>query len=371
VIRESAAAPAVPATGTYAKERDLPALAQALTTWLEPRVGGPTEVAGLSYPTGAGISNETIFFDAIWSDEDGRHEKSLVLRIHPDKFQIFLEPDFDLQVQILRTLAGGGHVTVPNVRWFEQDDSVLGRPFFVMDRMLGRVPVSNPNYNAIGWLHDAEPAQRRHLWRAAMEQLCRIAEVPVESVSFLHKPHWGKSGLEQQFAYWESSLGWACGNEPPAVLVDALERLRDTFPENTDDALSWGDARIGNMMFDAEFNVLGVMDWEGVSLGGAVQDLAWWLVIDDIYSRGSGYPLLEGMGSREETIDFWEDRLRRDADYLAWHEAFVAFKTSILSSRIQEASKGTSLDVPMNKRSAVHPRMVELLEVDLTTKRTR
>jgi len=365
------AAQVAPAPGTYAKERDLSALADALSCWLEPRVGSPVSISGLSHPIGAGISNETIFFDATWAGESGAHTDSLVLRIHPDKFQIFLEPSFDVQVKVLRALEAGGRVAVPTVRWFEEDSAVLGRPFFVMDRMKGRVPVSNPNFNATGWLHDSRPDQQRHLWESAMEQLCRIAEVPVETVPFVDKPHWGRSGLEQQFAYWERSLQWACDGQPPAALSHALERLRGTFPQHEDNSLSWGDARIGNMMFDDNYNVLGVMDWEGVSLGGAVQDLAWWLFVDDVYSRGSGLARLEGLGSREETIYFWENRLQRHADFLLWHEAFAALKTSILSTRIEAAARGTSLNIPASATSPVSPRLLELVDADIASRDAR
>ena len=87
------------------------------------------------------------------------------------------------------------------------------------------------------------------------------------------------------------------------------------------------------MMFDKDFQLLGVMDWEQASLGGAMQDLGWWLFFDDFHSRSIGVQRLDGLGTRQETIDFWCDRTGRKAGQLQWYEAFAGYKLAIIMSR--------------------------------------
>jgi aminoglycoside phosphotransferase (APT) family kinase protein len=89
------------------------------------------------------------------------------------------------------------------------------------------------------------------------------------------------------------------------------------------------------MMFDDDFEVVAVMDWEQPSLGGALHDLAWWLELSNImHSTGSGRPHLEGMGTREETIALWQELTGISTANIEWYEAFTRVKTSCLGIRM-------------------------------------
>jgi len=235
----------------------------------------------------------------------------------------FVDTDFREQYDLLDLLHGERLVKVSEMHWYEPDESVLGQPFFVMSRLAGRVPVSFPPYNRSGWLFDANPAQRRALWRSAVEELARIHSVPVDLVRFLDKPHLGASGLEQQLTYWERSISWSTGDANPDVLVETGEWLRANLPAQRSDGLSWGDARIGNMAFGDDFRLVGVMDWEQASLAGGLHDLGWWVFFDDYHSTDQGLTRLDGLGTRAETIELWEDLTGNRADDLQWHEVFA------------------------------------------------
>ena len=84
-------------------------------------------------------------------------------------------------------------------------------------------------------------------------------------------------------------MGVRTGSEHP--IVDRLwEWLEANVPSATPTGLSWGDARLGNTMFDDDFRLVVVMDWELVSLGTPIMDLGWWLFFDDVHSET--YPRL-------------------------------------------------------------------------------
>ena len=107
--------------------------------------------------------------------------------------------------------------------------------------------------------------------------------------------------------------------------------LRNRWPKNQPPGLVWGDARLGNMMFDDNFEVVAVMDWEQPSLGGALHDLAWWLLMSEVMHGGGGRPRLDGMGSREDTIALWRELTGIPIDDLDWYEAFTSLKVGCLS----------------------------------------
>ena len=62
---------------------------------------------------------------------------------------------------------------------------------------------------------------------------------------------------------------------PSPLLADCFAWLEDNFPtEVGGDALSWGDGRIGNMMF-RDNEVVAVLDWEMAAVAPPEVDLGW------------------------------------------------------------------------------------------------
>ncbi|MBA4862826.1 phosphotransferase family protein [Streptomyces sp. PSKA54] len=342
----------------FAKGRDLDAAAAALRPWLAARLGvADVDVTGMFYPQGAGVSNETILFEA----RTGDHVDELVLRVAPAReHQMFLEPRFRLQYDILAALRRLGSVRVPEALWYEDDPAVLGRPFYLMRRMRGRVPVSMPVYNASGWLAEATPAQRRVLWDSAMRQFAAIHRVPVAEVPFVDLPDHGATGDEQQLAYWSRFATWALGDDIPEAVHALLDWLTAHRPPASVPGLSWGDARIGNMMFGDDFHVVGVMDWEQASLAGPMADLGWWLLFDDIHSVEHGVARLDGLGTRQETLDRWQELTGRQVESLHWHEVFAGLKAGLLGLHTRRSMKLPNADERANPFLQRSCRMLDL-----------
>jgi aminoglycoside phosphotransferase (APT) family kinase protein len=330
--------------------RDLAILADNLRGWIAGRLPEARDIAitGLDYPRGAGQSHETILFDLAWREGGKRREQGCVVRIKPAGFTVFPDDLFDQQYRVMEAVRASGLVRVARTLWFEEDSSVLGRPFFVMEKVHGRVPVSIPHYARTGFLHDASPAQRSHLWEAAVRQLAAIQRVPLDGLGFLEgQPH-ARRGLAQEWDKYTRFVAWLqeddhSRREYGQVLEAALARLESAWPDNQPEGLVWGDARIGNMMFDDSFDVVAVMDWEQPSLGGALHDLAWFSVLSEtMHGKNSsavgGY--LEGMGTREETIALWEEVCGKSAADLPWYEEFANLKMSCTGIRLGQLRGG-------------------------------
>jgi aminoglycoside phosphotransferase (APT) family kinase protein len=317
----------------FSKGRDLDHARRAMEPWLAATFGvDGVEICGFDYPAGAGVSNETILIDLV-STPGSPVPPAVVLRVHPAPAnQLFLDPDLRMQYDLLDALGRHTDVRVAKVFGYEEDPSILGLPFFVMERLRGRVPVSMPVYNATGFLVDAMPEQRRRLWEDALEQLCRIATVPVEILGCLARSV-DTRDLDGQIDYWERCVEWSLGDDRAPQFDDVRAWLGANRPARQEVGLAWGDARIGNVMFDGRFEVAGVMDWEQASLGGPMLDLAWWLLFDDYHSVGHGLPRLEGLGGREETIDIWTERTGHEVHDLHWYEVFAGYRLATLAER--------------------------------------
>ena len=134
--------------------RDLEQLSHILVGWLSAAMpeARDLQVTDLAYPLGAGLSHETILFDAHWS-EDGRDvQRGMVVRIKPSRHHVYQDDMFAEQYRLMQLMHDGGLVRVARPLWFEADPVVLGAPFFVMEKVAGRVAVSYPPYSQQGWL---------------------------------------------------------------------------------------------------------------------------------------------------------------------------------------------------------------------------
>jgi aminoglycoside phosphotransferase (APT) family kinase protein len=315
--------------------RDLDHLARQLGAWLQGRLpeAQGIGVKNLDYPRGAGLSHETILFDAFWSQDGQKRQRGCVLRIRPTGHQVFPDVFFEEQYKLMRALHAHRSVRVAEPYWFEPDPALLGAPFFVMEQKHGRVPVSLPPYAETGWVAEASPAQRRKIWENGVRQLAAVQTMPLADLGFLRGTNpAARDGLAQEWEKYQHFIDWAADEHFAPVFHAASNRLLAAWPKNQPPGLVWGDARLGNMMFDEQFNVVAVMDWEQPSLGGALHDLAWFIVISDgMHGATATRPRLAGMGTREETIALWHEITDISTDDIEWYEDFTRLKLSCCS----------------------------------------
>ena len=94
--------------------------------------------------------------------------------------------------------------------------------------------------------------------------------------SFLgHDPD-GPSALRQHLEEWRDYYRWLDPAEPIPVIEDAFAWIEANWPSEDGGVpvLSWGDARIGNMIYDG-FRPAAVLDWEMASIAPRGIDLGW------------------------------------------------------------------------------------------------
>ncbi len=320
-------------------ERDLEADRRRLTAWLG-RVLPDTRdlsISELTTPQATGFSNDTLLFDATWRQAGRRQTRGLVARVEPTGFQVFPEYDLALQYRVLELLAASD-VPVPRVHWLEAEDtSVLGAPFFVMERVDGRIPTDSPPYHVGGWMTGVEPAEREAIWWNGLEVMTRIHRLDwrASGFDFLERPELGPPGLGQQLEYYERYLSWAARGKPQPTVQPALEWLIKHRPQDEPLGICWGDARIGNIIFDGTTPVA-VLDWEMVTLGNPEQDLAWWLFLDRHHSEGMSAPRLPGFPGRDETLARYAELTGRPVEHLSYYEVFAGFRFAVIMLRLAQ-----------------------------------
>ena len=319
------------------QQRDLAVARGALSRWLADRLGaGDVTLSEITGPAFTGFSNETLLFDAEWTAEGERHRQGMVARVKPTAYTIFLESVFEEQYRVMEALGRRSDVLVPPVVGYESDESVLGAPFFVMQKIDGRIPEDNPPYHTEGWVTGIAPDDRATMWWSGIEQMARVHHVDWRALGldFLDDASRGQAGIEQQLDYYGEYLEWAAEGRPQPVTEAAFEWLRANRPQPDGPAgLCWGDSRIGNMIFD-DHRCVAVLDWEMVTLGPWEQDLAWWLFLDRHHSEGLGVDRLEGFPSHADTVARYEQLMGRAAEHLDYYEVFAGFRFAVVMIRV-------------------------------------
>lgn len=318
--------------------RDLELTRKRLTEWFESKLPDARRIrlSDLSAPGMTGFSNDTVLFDVDYELGGQQRREPVVARIKPGGYPVF--PEYDLSRQFaVQKMLGETDVPVARMYWEEKDDAVLGAPFYVMERVAGQIPTDNPPYHAGGWLTESSPEQREQLWWSGIEVLARIHRLDWEHLGFrfLAMPDRGDTPLAQQIDYYEDYLEWAARGKPQPTVAAALEWLKANQPANDRVSLVWGDARIGNMIFQ-EHRCVAVLDWEMVTLGDPVEDFAWWLFLDRHHSEGIDTPRLPGFPSREQTIARYEELMGFPVENVDYYEAFAAFRFAIIMIRLAQ-----------------------------------
>ena len=339
-------------------------LCTRLEQWLTRKLPDAGEFHVTFQGAAEGGSSDTTFLNICWVGGEGPTSQALVLRRQPSSFQVYPDPELDRQVRVLQALAREGTVPVPAVSWFEADAAVIGSPFFLMTRIEGRTLSTFPSYNQSGWLAQATPSQRERLWRSGVQTLARIHRLDAAQFAFLNRPAEGVSGLEQQLAYWNRYIGTMLGGSTHPLLLEASRWLAGNVPKPAPTALSWGDARLGNMIF-RNFECVAVLDWETVSLGGPEEDLGWWLFYDEFFSTGLGLQRLEGLGGREETLRLWEQETGRRVTNMHFHDIFAAHRVALTIERVTKlhAARGVVLPVGSGDENPATLKLARLMEL--------
>lgn len=320
----------------HPEKRDLDLTQKQLCAWLAGKLPGARDVQVTVHgaPSSSGFSSDTIFFDAAWTDGAGPHRESLVARFKPRGVTVFPTYDVGLQYRVMKILGDTG-VPVPRMRWDEPDAGPLGVPFYVMDRLDGRVPADNPPFHMTGWVADLSPEQRERMWWNGLEAMIRVHRLDWRALGFdsLDEPQRGATPLEQQLHYYDF-LTWGFNRTRYPVFEAAQLWLRANQPAEQPVAICWGDARVGNQIFNEQLDVVAVIDWEMVRLGDPVQDLAWFMAIDRFLWEGYGMERLAGFPGRAATIARWEELVGREARHLPYYDILGLYKFALVVGRV-------------------------------------
>jgi aminoglycoside phosphotransferase (APT) family kinase protein len=321
---------------------------EALGEWLARQLAGrgcrEVLLGELSEPD-AGYSGRTVFAEVSWTGPDGsRERRELVVRVQTPDQQLFVAPDALRQARIMAALGGCPGVPVPEIWFTEADPGVLGAPFYVMDRVRGRVPGDVPSWHKKGWTVGLSPAQRERLHDNGLAALVALHQVDWRrsKLDFLAPAGQG-TALDRYLAQLE---GWYAWCEPsrrfgPDILAAGLRHVLEHRPDDPADGVVWGDARVGNMCFADDLSVAALFDWETATIGSPGIDLGWWLMFERYLCEAQGLRRLEGVPGREGTIARYRELGGAPVPDVDYYELLAGVVMTLITSKLADVLTST------------------------------
>lgn len=264
-----------------------------------------------------GHSAEMMVLTVVAQHGDQETRRDVVLRLRP-KPPALLEPyDLARQFGILRALTPTA-VRVPPTLWLEDTGEVLGRPFFVMERVGGDV-----------YEMDA-PAD------VADETVVRMCESLAEQIAAIHTVDLDATGLralddggdhlDRELGHWAREMHRVKRGPLPA-LERLLHALQDSKPQSCPTVtLVHGDAKPGNFAFSAG-EVSAVFDWEMTTVGDPLTDIGW---LELLWMQPVGITSHPAALSIDSLLAHYESASGIRLQNRSWYRALNAYKMAVI-----------------------------------------
>lgn len=334
----------------------LTSTAETIRAYLQTKLPGAEDLTLTSFThTPGGWSHEIYLFDARWQEEDQERRQGFCLRKDPGNGLLRDLSTLAEQYRVLQCLEPTSLPT-PRVYWYEADPTLLGGPFFVMERVEGEVP--NP-WSKQGKQFYAAAAERGALPRSFVETLATLHSLDWRGagLDFLGVPDSGDAFARAEVAKWESLIGQSL-KRPEPMLTELTEWLNANAPSTRRLALVHGAYRTGNLIIHDDA-VAAVIDWELQVIGDPLYDVAY--VLSDLNREGS--PLLSCVIERDQFLDTYQELtgITVDLEVCRWYELLYMLRsTAFWLSASDLFASGRNRDLRLARTTYSVPVVLEM-----------
>jgi aminoglycoside phosphotransferase (APT) family kinase protein len=218
-------------------------------------------------------------------------------------------------------------VPVPQVVLFHAERDVVGTPFYIMEKLPGRV------FSECALPH-MTPHDRKAIYLGMAEAMAALHQVDWAAIGL---SDYGREGsyFSRQLARW--SRQWAMSKTRDDAAIELLiQWLGKNMPDETETTISHGDFRLGNLMFHpTEPRVVGILDWELSTLGHPLADVAFncmaFRTLPEEYGGIRGLDLNAlGIPLEADYLNHYYKCSGRKDGVTAFHFAFALFRMAVI-----------------------------------------
>jgi aminoglycoside phosphotransferase (APT) family kinase protein len=216
------------------------------------------------------------------------------------------------------------------------DASVLGAPFYLMERLHGVIIRRRPP-PGLG-LDEATAAA---LCRALVDTLAELHAIDYQAIGLgdFGKP---EGYVARQVSGWTKRYRGA-QTDQVAVVDEVAAWLAANQPAESGASIIHNDYKFDNLVLDPSqiTRIIGILDWEMTTIGDPLMDLgtalSYWVQASDadvIKMIGFGPTMLPGMLTRREVAERYAEVTGRDTADILFYYCYGLFKTAVVVQQI-------------------------------------
>ena len=194
--------------------------------------------------------------------------RSFVMRAKPGPVAKLLPSAhaIEREYKVIAALANTD-VPVPKVYCLCEDESVIGRAFYIMECVEGRVLWEQS-------LPGMSPSERTAIYAELNRTIAKLHKVDYKAIGLAD---FGKPGnyFTRQIGRWSKQYQ-ASETEPIEAMNKLIEWLPSHIPAGDETSIVHGDFRLDNTIFHpTEPRILAILDWELSTLGHPLADFSY------------------------------------------------------------------------------------------------
>lgn len=263
-------------------------------------------------------------------------DRELVLRRPPIGAKIKTAHDMGREYRILAHLHPV-YAKVPRPLLFCEDETVLGAPFYVMERVKGIILRAQPPRGL-----DLSPGTLRRLSEVFVDNLAEIHGIDYEAAGLaeLGSP---QGYVSRQVTGWTKRYYNARTDDVPEVEQTATWLHEHLPPDSARSSLIHNDYKYDNLVLSPGdlTRVVAVLDWEMATIGDPLMDfgttLGYWVEATDPEEwQQYGFVLtkLPGNFTRNEVLDYYTQRTGREISNPVFYYAYGLLKIAVIVQQI-------------------------------------
>ncbi len=256
-----------------------------------------------------------------------------ILRTSPRGANIKGAHDMGREYKVLNLL--DGHFAYsPKALLYCQDENIIGRPFYLMQKIEGIIPRKS-------FPMPVEPKQARAMCKDLIDVHIALHELDLEKTGLIKL---GKADgyIQRQITGWNQRYKNArLKDSLPAD--DLMQWLEDNQPADTQTSLIHNDYKFDNVVMSAEppHKIIAVLDWEMTTIGSPLMDLgcslAYWIEKTDPPALQAIRMMptnIEGMMTRQQIIDYYGKQRNIDISGFNYYYKFGLFRLAAIVQQI-------------------------------------
>ncbi len=225
---------------------------------------------------------------------------------------------------------------VPTMLAYSDDAHIVGREFYVMEKIQGIIPRANLPKGL-----ELNPIEVRQLCLNSLDKLIALHQLDIEATglsAFGKGQGYAQRQIEGWCARYDKAKTW---NVPNCRRV--MDFLQANVPTQERNCFIHNDFRFDNLVLNPEnpLEVIGVLDWEMATVGDPLMDLgnslAYWVQADDDFFMRSirRQPThLKGMFTRQEVIDYYFEKMNLPKQDFVFYEVYGLFRLAVIIQQI-------------------------------------